>query len=439
MFQRMKRRPAVPRQSRPFTGIGFETLAPRQMLAANIATGPSQVAEGAPYVLQLNTTAIGTWTINWGDGQQSTVNQLSPALPVSAASHIYADGSANYAIKATFKSGTALQSTSIAVKVLNVAPQVAITSNLFVYVGSKYSLTRSQVIDPGRDTIRSWIVDWGDGAKSTYSGNATLFDHTYTRAAIARVKVTAFDEDGSYQVYDAPVCVSAGSLKIPDPASNPAVKAHLQAKYGAAWEEAYYREIMKMQIDEWRALGYEIAANHMEHFLKKCGLNYEEVAEKTEAQVHGYALIKAEIAKDIAAALLKNPFATSVPITILDREVGWGLEGTTSGEWNNPHMFNAYGGAELTVRGTATRRSSTDSQWCVANATVIIADTYDWSPTDYGIRLLDKVYNAGHQLQMRFGYNKFRTMVRFEDTYTPRVVPPVANDAPDNGAPLGSY
>jgi hypothetical protein len=432
----MEQRPAVARRSRSVTGIGFETLASRQMLAANIATGPSQVAEGAPYVLQLNTKAIGTWTINWGDGQQSTVNQLSPALPVSAANHIYADGSASYAIKATFKSGTASQSKSIAVKVLNVAPQVAITGNLFVYSGSTYRLERSQVIDPGRDTISKWVVDWGHGRPETYPGSATSFKHNYGGYGSAQVKVTAVDEDGSYQVYSAPVYVASGSGSIPYWVNDAVMITALKNKYGTAVNEGYCREVLKMQIDEWRSLGYNIAANHMEHFLKNSGLNYDgNASDKVEAAVHGYAVIEAEIAKDIVEALWRNPSATSVPINILDRTVGWGLEGISSNEWFNPHMFNAYGGAELTVRGTATRRSPYDDRWVVVNATVIIADTYDWSPTDGGIRLINKVYRAANELQTAYKYGKFRTMVRFEDTYTPRALPPSDLE----GVPPGSY
>jgi len=424
-----KRRAATARRSRPVVGIGFETLPPRQMLAGDIAAGPSKVAEGSAYALQLNTTAIGTWTIKWGDGQQSTVNQLSPAMPVSSASHVYADGSASYTISATFKSAAASQTKSIAVKVLNVAPQVAITGNLFTLDGDRYTLQRSQVIDPGKDTISQWIVNWGDGVSQKYPGSATSFSRVYGGSGTKNITVTAVDEDGSYKVYSGPVFVVLSKINVPALAGNGPLNAALQKKYGAAWEEGYYREIMKMQIAAWRTQGYNLAANHMEHFLKNSGLNYTgNAADKVEAQVHGYNLIKNEIGKDIAKALRDDPYATRVPIEILDRNVGWGLEGVTSGEWNNPHMFNAYGGAELTVRGIATRRSPTDENWVVVKAFVLIADTYDWSPTDYGVRLIDRVYNAGHQLQTRFGYGKFRTLVQFEDTYTPRVLPPTGNE-----------
>lgn len=426
-----KRRSSAARRSRPVAGIGFETLPPRQMLAGDIAAGPSQVAEGSAYALQLNTTAIGTWTIKWGDGQQSTVNQLSPAMPVSSASHVYADGSASYTISATFKSAAASQTKSIPVKVLNVAPQVAISGNLFSLSGDKYKLERSQVIDPGKDTISKWIVNWGEGQPETYPGSATTFQHSYGILAggSKTVKVTAVDEDGSYQVYNARVFLVPTLVGVPLPSADPILAGALRGKYGAGWEEGYYREIMKMQIAAWRTWGYNLAANHMEHFLKNSGLNYTgNAADKVEAQVHGYNLIKNEIGKDIAKALRDDPYATRVPIEILDRNVGWGLEGATSGELDNPHMFNAYGGAELTVRGIATRRSPTDENWVVAKAFVLIADTYDWGPTDYGVRLIHHVYNAGHQLQTRFGYGKFRTSVQFEDTYTPRVLPPTGNE-----------
>ena len=80
-----------PKRKRPFYGLRtqrealFETLEPRQLLAA--VSGSGQTAPGQTYALQLDAEGqdVSEWNIDWGDGQSS-----SPDGTATIAEHAYA-------------------------------------------------------------------------------------------------------------------------------------------------------------------------------------------------------------------------------------------------------------------------------------------------------------------------------------------------------------
>ena len=88
----------------------------------------------------------------------------------------------------------------------NVAPTVGVSgSPLSVDEGSGatvFSLTLGTVVDPGSDTVSSWVVDWGDGSADTYSSGGVK-THTYAAADLVDdgsfgVSVDLVDEDATH-------------------------------------------------------------------------------------------------------------------------------------------------------------------------------------------------------------------------------------------------
>lgn len=199
---------------------GVEALEARAVLSVSASIiGSGSVDEGSPYTIGLPisfsvapgvATSVTGWSIDWGNG-------VTTSLPGNAtnAAYTYADGPNSYTIRATvfaaetsFTSGpnggsmTGVNTTftaTAAVAVRNVAPTFTLSGNPQVVVGETYTLSRSAVVDPGRDTITSWQITWGDGNTTTHAGNATTFSYVYRGVSgPMTITATATDEDGSY-------------------------------------------------------------------------------------------------------------------------------------------------------------------------------------------------------------------------------------------------
>ncbi|WP_146512309.1 PKD domain-containing protein, partial [Thalassoglobus neptunius] len=174
------------------------------VVVANVAPAPtisgaSSVAEGSPYLLALQSSdpgrdTITSWTINWGDGNTTTVSGQP-----SSVQHTYADGLNSHTITATATDEDGLYSSnSLSVTVTNVAPSVVISGTGIVDEGSPYTLNLS-TSDPGQETIVEWFIDWGDGQTDTIIGNPGSVDHTYLDGnASHSVVAFAIDEDGTF-------------------------------------------------------------------------------------------------------------------------------------------------------------------------------------------------------------------------------------------------
>ncbi|MGE3310634.1 MAG: Ig-like domain-containing protein [Limisphaerales bacterium] len=170
--------------------------------------GSKEIAEGAPFALEMavgdpGTDTILSWIINWGDGTIETI----PGDP-GATVHTYRDGPANVTITATVtdEDGTHSGTSPLAIQVLDVPPTIELLGEPSVAEGSPYRLTLGRITDPGRDTVTEWDVDWGDGVREVFtaSGDKT---HVYTQGGVSRMIVVDLrDEDGSH--------VSAGRLGV---------------------------------------------------------------------------------------------------------------------------------------------------------------------------------------------------------------------------------
>ncbi len=109
------------------------------------------------------------------------------------------DGDATYPFEIVVGDDQAEVRTEAAVLVRNVAPVLTTEGEAIALSGQPYVL-KFAAFDPGADTIRQWIVDWGDGsALQTAAGTAHELSHTFQQPGTrARIQVGAIDEDGAW-------------------------------------------------------------------------------------------------------------------------------------------------------------------------------------------------------------------------------------------------
>jgi hypothetical protein len=91
----------------------------------------------------------------------------------------------------------------------NVRPTVAVVIPPAGVAGRPYTLSLS-ADDPGPDAT-AWRIDWGDNSGlQTVRARTAAPTHTYALARSYTVRVTPFDEDGTYPVATATMVVGAG-------------------------------------------------------------------------------------------------------------------------------------------------------------------------------------------------------------------------------------
>ena len=173
--------------------------------AKAILEGSLAVDEGQPYNLTVKALpffAGSTWLVDWGD--KSGLESIEARGDVDQTlTHTYADNGV-FTIRATAIGEnfnyTTPDDKNIQVTVNNVAPVLQITGPDPAQVdeGSWYTLTLD-AHDPGDDQIKSWTINWGDGASETIQGNPTSARHRYaddsTAGGVFTISATADDED----------------------------------------------------------------------------------------------------------------------------------------------------------------------------------------------------------------------------------------------------
>ncbi|MDS4074620.1 MAG: cadherin-like domain-containing protein, partial [Candidatus Accumulibacter sp.] len=207
---------------------GTFTLGSKSLTVNNVApsltlSGNASSNEGASYTLNLvaSDPAGGndplSYSINWGDG--SAVENLTAAQLAAVSgnvTHAFADDE-DGAVNSTARTivvtandgdgGSTVQNK--VVNVNNVAPIISATGASSTTTGVPYSLTLSNYVDPGTDTLLSngISVDWGDGTMTTHSAPGVV-THIYTVAGAPTIRVSLADEDGFYaNVASVPVTV----------------------------------------------------------------------------------------------------------------------------------------------------------------------------------------------------------------------------------------
>ncbi|WP_428938143.1 PKD domain-containing protein [Fontivita pretiosa] len=196
-------------------GLSVTNVAPTLTISGN-----DTLAEGSNYTLRLTRSdpgadTIARWVIDWGDGTIQTING-SPG----SVKHLYADDG-TYTISATAsdEDGT-YSANSKTLTVNNVAPTLTISGPNTTAEGSTYTLTLTRS-DPGADTIRQWIINWGDGSTQTISGSPASVTHVFADNGSYSITASAADEDGTYNANSRSVTVTnvAPAVAITGPAS----------------------------------------------------------------------------------------------------------------------------------------------------------------------------------------------------------------------------
>lgn len=89
--------------------------------------------------------------------------------------------------------------TSFDLVVDDVAPTIALAGAASVVEAGTYTLTLSDIADPGDDTVTGWVVDWGDGTTEQFASGG---DRTHVYAdgpADLTIAVDLIDEDGTHE------------------------------------------------------------------------------------------------------------------------------------------------------------------------------------------------------------------------------------------------
>ena len=94
---------------------------------------------------------------------------------------------------------------SVTITVSDVAPTLTLTGDATTNEGQVYTLTLSDLVDPGNDTIMSYSINWGDGTVELYNdvvNNPPLgtYTHLYddNAAVTGPITVTLVNEDGVF-------------------------------------------------------------------------------------------------------------------------------------------------------------------------------------------------------------------------------------------------
>ncbi len=164
-----------------------------------VIAGPGTSSEGQPYTLSLgpvtdpDSDAVGSWTINWGDGQTNVVAGSTPST-----SHTFAEAG-RYAVSASITNadGTYPAAGAVAVNVADAAPTLTISGGTSVNEGP-YTLGLAAT-DYDSDAMNSWTIHWGDGsADQVVFGSPAGVTHLFSGPAVDTITATATDAEGTF-------------------------------------------------------------------------------------------------------------------------------------------------------------------------------------------------------------------------------------------------
>ncbi len=186
---------------------GAANVAPEADAAAG---GPYAIAEGDTLALDGSASSDMDGTVTawaWDIGNDGSFEKSGETTTFSWAELVAAglddDGSHDVALRVTDDDG-ASHTVVFQVEVSNVAPVLTATGLATIEGGDLFTLNLSAV-DPGDDTITSYIVHWGDGTSSTetYTGATTVATHSYATAGVTySITIAAIDEDGTHSSSD---------------------------------------------------------------------------------------------------------------------------------------------------------------------------------------------------------------------------------------------
>ncbi|HEY71239.1 MAG TPA: DUF11 domain-containing protein, partial [Anaerolineae bacterium] len=199
-------------------GLGF--LPGHQVLVSGAtaadANGPYAINEGDSVLLDGSGSSDpegDPLTYNWdlnNDSVYGDVTGETPTVDWATLVSFGIDDDGTYPIGLEVDDGNGHTDTDTStIVVSNAAPTLLTTGAATASAGSPFTLNLSAV-DPGDDTITSWIISWGDGTIETIVGNPASVTHTYNNLGFTNnILAYAVDEDASYFQNDLVVASSS--------------------------------------------------------------------------------------------------------------------------------------------------------------------------------------------------------------------------------------
>ncbi|MCW5607005.1 MAG: DUF4347 domain-containing protein [Nitrosomonas sp.] len=155
-----------------------------------------------------------TYSIDWGDSAAEN-GAIAAGVNSFNISRIFADGDASHTVSVTVTDTAGDTNTQqFQLDVNNVVPTIALSGLPEVDAGVSYTLNLGEIIDPGDDTITSYIVNWGDGSSNTYD-TAGEVTHTFATDGNYTISVDLVDEDDTHTAAGTLV-VAVNPIIIPD-------------------------------------------------------------------------------------------------------------------------------------------------------------------------------------------------------------------------------
>jgi hypothetical protein len=218
------------------TAVTVSNVAPTlsDLSPATQTINEGTVATVTTTITDPGTRDVFTVTVNWQDGATDTITLGTSSsngtaggttyvwlatLRQLAVSHRYLDGAATQdnrtvtmGVRDDDNIATLAPTKTATVTVNNVAPSLAISGPTSVTENTSSSWTLGAVVEPGTDTVASYVVNWGDGNTSNFTAAeiataSRVISHTYADGPNNyTISVSLIDEDGTH--------TAAGTLNV---------------------------------------------------------------------------------------------------------------------------------------------------------------------------------------------------------------------------------
>ncbi|SET60767.1 RHS repeat-associated core domain-containing protein [Nitrosomonas marina] len=229
----------------------LQIFGPSVGLSLNVGE-QAQLNEGDNFSRQISFTddvdsgdAGRTYSIDWGDGSAIESGALTSGIQLFDMTHQFVDGDASYTVSVTVEDGSDdIATQQFKVNVDNVAPTIALTGAAKINAGDNYTLNLGDIIDPGDDTITSFIVNWGDGSSDIFN-SAGGVSHIYSAAGNNTISVDLVDEDGTHANAES-LAVTVDSSSQAETISIGDAPLRISRSDPDAWENAWTNEAVSI-------------------------------------------------------------------------------------------------------------------------------------------------------------------------------------------------
>ena len=122
------------------------------------------------------------------------IDSNTGVITVNDADDLDYENASSMVITVEADDGANTQSSAVTIDIDDVTPTLSANGAATIREGELYTLNLTAV-EPGTDSISSWIINWGDGAIETIAGNPTQATHVFTNAGFTNnITVSAMGE-----------------------------------------------------------------------------------------------------------------------------------------------------------------------------------------------------------------------------------------------------